>query len=65
MLKTKNDLIYIGHEMEFDKAEFERSLLELSELDETDAEALRSKIGEIVPTYHRVNNFRKVTEPVS
>ena len=65
MLKTKNDLIYIGHEVEFDKAEFERSLLELSELDETDAEALRSKIGEIVPTYHRVNNFRKVTEPVS
>ena len=65
MLKTKNDLIYIGHEVEFDKAEFERSLFELSELDETDAEALRSKIGEIVPTYHRVNNFGKVTEPVS
>lgn len=65
MQKTRNNLIYIGHEMEFDKAEFERELEKLKELDETDAEALRNMIGEIVPTYHRVNNYKKVKEPVS
>lgn len=65
MQKTRNDLIYIGHEVEFDKEGFERSLEELRALDETDADALRNMIGRIVPTYHRVNNFERVKQPVS
>ncbi len=60
MQKTKNDLIYIGHELDFDKEGLEQMLEELAQLDENDAEALRVKIAEVVPTYHRVNNYAKV-----
>ena len=54
MQKTKNDLIYIGHEIDFDRTDFAVLLEELRAMDETDEEALRNKIAEIVPTYHRV-----------
>lgn len=50
--KTKNELIYIGHELNFDKAAFEQSLSELKAIEETDEVELRAKLAEIVPTYH-------------
>ncbi len=59
MQKTDNDLIYIGHEIEFDRTDFAVNLLSLKDMDETDEEALREKIAEIVPTYHRVDMPQK------
>lgn len=58
--KTKNDLIYIGSEVDFDKAEFEESLMELKAINETSERALRDKIAQIVPTYH-IPEHQKVT----
>ena len=58
--KTKNDLIYIGSEVDFDKAEFEESLMELKAINETSERALRDKIAQIVPTYH-IPEQQKVT----
>ncbi|MCF0137017.1 MAG: polysaccharide biosynthesis protein [Oscillospiraceae bacterium] len=59
MQKTENDLIFIGHEIEFDRTDFAVHLEELRHMDEKDEEALREKIAEIVPTYHRVDRPRK------
>ncbi len=50
--KTKNDLIYIGSEVDFDKPEFEENLMELKAINETSERELRDKIAQIVPTYH-------------
>lgn len=58
--KTKNDLIYIGSEVDFDKAEFEENLMELKAINETSEWALRDKIAQIVPTYH-IPEHQKVT----
>lgn len=58
--KTKNDLIYIGSEVDFDKAEFEESLMELKAINETSERELRDKITQIVPTYH-IPEQQKVT----
>ena len=58
--KTKNDLIYIGSEVDFDKAEFEESLMELKAINETSERELRDKIAQIVPTYH-IPEQKKVT----
>lgn len=58
--KTKNDLIYIGSEVDFDKVEFEESLMELKAINETSERALRDKIAQIVPTYH-IPEHQKVT----
>ena len=58
--KTKNDLIYIGSEVDFDKAEFEESLMELKAINETSERELRDKISQIVPTYH-IPEQQKVT----
>ena len=58
--KTKNDLIYIGSEVDFDKAEFEESLMELKTINETSERELRDKIAQIVPTYH-IPEQQKVT----
>lgn len=58
--KTKNDLIYIGSEVDFDKAEFEESLMELKAINETSERELRDKIAQIVPTYH-IPEHQKVT----
>lgn len=60
MKKTRNNLIYIGHEIEFDKAEFEENLMLLKVMDETDADALRDKIAEIVPTYCEQKRLEEV-----
>lgn len=58
--KTKNDLIYIGSEVDFDKVEFEENLMELKAINETSERALRDKIAQIVPTYH-IPEHQKVT----
>lgn len=58
--KTKNDLIYIGSEVDFDKAEFEENLMELKAINETSERELRDKIAQIVPTYH-IPEHQKVT----
>lgn len=58
--KTKNDLIYIGSEVDFDKSEFEENLMELKAINETSERALRDKIAQIVPTYH-IPEHQKVT----
>lgn len=58
--KTKNDLIYIGSEVDFDKAEFEENLMELKAINETSERELRDKIAQIVPTYH-IPEQQKVT----
>lgn len=52
MQKTKNDLIYIGHEIAFDPATFEENLMLLRAIPETDEPALRAKLREMVPTFH-------------
>lgn len=52
MQKTKNDLIYIGHEIAFDPAAFEENLMLLRAIPETDEPALRAKLREMVPTFH-------------
>ena len=60
MKKTRNDLIYIGHEIDFDKAAFEENLMLLKTMDETDTDALRDKIAEIVPTYCEQTRLEEV-----
>ena len=52
MQKTKNDLIYIGHEIAFDPVAFEEDLMLLRAIPETDEPALRAKLRELVPTFH-------------
>ena len=54
MEKTKNDLIFIGHEMPFDYALFEEQLDQLHRLSEPDGtnDILRRVVREIVPSYH-------------
>ncbi len=52
MQKTKNDLIYIGHEIAFDPAAFEENLMLLRAIPESDERALRAKLRELVPTFH-------------
>ena len=52
MQKTKNDLIYIGHEIAFDPAAFEENLMLLRAIPEPDEPALRAKLRELVPTFH-------------
>lgn len=54
MQKTKNDLIFIGHEMPFDHTLFEEQLEQLHRLSEPDGtnDILRRVVREIVPTYH-------------
>ena len=54
MDKTKNDLIYIGHEIPFDFDVFEEQLDQFRRLKEAHGtnEILRQIIREVVPTYH-------------
>ena len=65
MKKTKNDLIYIGHEIDFDKLSFEESLMELRAIDEKNSAELREKIEDIVPTYHRTIIGERKSETVT
>ena len=54
MEKTKNDLIYIGHEIPFDFDVFEEQLDQFRRLKESYGtnDILRKIIREVVPTYH-------------
>ncbi|MBQ9721526.1 MAG: polysaccharide biosynthesis protein, partial [Oscillospiraceae bacterium] len=52
MQKTRNDLIYIGHELPFDKERFAAQLQALEKWSEPDGSDLRRMIAQIVPTYH-------------
>lgn len=52
MQKTPNDLIYIGHELAFDKERFLARLHSLESWSEPDGDVLRDMIAQIVPTYH-------------
>ena len=52
MQKTRNDLIYIGHELPFDKQQFSDQLRVLESWVEPDGKKLREMIAQIVPTYH-------------
>lgn len=51
LTKTANDLIYIGHKINFDEAQFQTGLHSLSELTEGQEPLLRQRIRELVPTY--------------
>ena len=53
MQKTRNDLIYIGQEMPFDKERFVAQLHALERWSEPDGTELREMIAQIVPTYHQ------------
>lgn len=65
MQKTANDLIYIGGEAPFDEALISEKLTELSELHEGEEMLLRTKISELVPTYHMTENDAKRMPQVS
>ncbi len=49
--ETENKLIHIGKPIEFDDEKFLQELEELRELAEEDAEGIRQKVCQIVPTY--------------
>jgi len=51
LAKTANDLIYVGHKIEFDNNWFMKELNALSELTEGQEDRLRSLIQDLVPTY--------------
>lgn len=57
--KTDNELIYIGHEIEFDSALLEENLERFKQLDENDDEGLRKLLTEVVPTYRSTPNRKK------
>lgn len=59
MQKTANDLIFVGHEVEFDHDRFEQQLEALKTLPETDEDTLREVIRDIVPTYNCAGGARK------
>ena len=56
--KTPNDLIYIGHEMAFDKERFSEQIRTLESWSEPDGRRLREMIAQIVPTYHEPERDR-------
>ena len=51
LAKTANDLIYVGHKIDFDQEWFYAELGELSKLTEGQEQQLRQKIRTLVPTY--------------
>ena len=56
--KTPNDLIYIGHEVAFDKERFSEQIRTLESWSEPDGRRLREMIAQIVPTYHEPERDR-------
>ncbi len=56
MKKTANELIYIGHRVEFDETEFERNIEELRRLCETNSPEIRDKVKSIVHEYNPAAN---------
>ena len=51
LTKTSNELIYIGHKIDFDDAKFQEGLQVLADLTEGQEALLRRQIRELVPTY--------------
>ena len=51
LTKTANDLIYIGHKINFDQTHFVEGLQGLHELEEGQDTLLRSRLRSLVPTY--------------
>jgi hypothetical protein len=51
LTKTANDLIYIGHKINFDQSRFAEDLAALRELEEGQESLLRSRLQTLVPTY--------------
>ena len=51
LTKTANDLIYIGHKLDFDQSQFQASLTGLRELEEGQEAQLRRQLRLLVPTY--------------
>ena len=51
LARTANDLIYVGHKIEFDNKWFMHDLEELSQLTEGEEARLRGLIQDLVPTY--------------
>ena len=58
MQKTRNDLIYIGHELPFDKERFAAQIHALERWSEPDGRKLRDMIAQIVPTYHEAEHSK-------
>ena len=52
MEKTRNKLIYIGHPIEMDDAEFEKQLQLLDQASREESGRIKEIVAEIVPTYH-------------
>ncbi|MGN0785793.1 MAG: polysaccharide biosynthesis protein [Christensenellales bacterium] len=52
LTKTANDLIYIGHRVEFDEEKFEENIAELRRLCYMNSPDIRKKVKEIVSTYN-------------
>ncbi len=51
LTKTANDLIYIGHKIDFDQARFQADMQELARLTEGQEDLLRLRLKSLVPTY--------------
>ena len=51
LAKTANDLIYVGHKIDFDQKWFFEELTQLGKLTEGQEQQLRQKIRTLVPTY--------------
>ena len=58
MQKTRNDLIYIGQELPFDKERFTAQIHALERWSEPNGRELRDMISQIVPTYHEPERDR-------
>ena len=52
LTKTANDLIYIGHRVEFDEEKFEENIAELRRLCYMNSPDIRKKVKQIVSTYN-------------
>ena len=52
LTKTANDLIYIGHKINFDQDRFMEDLQTLRQLEEGQDALLRQRLRTLVPTYH-------------
>ena len=54
--KTDNQLIYVGHQIEFDEAVFRKQLEELKEASQSNSRSIKEIVQSIVPTYRITDN---------
>lgn len=64
LMKTANDLIFVGHPLDFDPDEFLGSMDELYEAAYANREDIRDLICDLVPTYQNLSEKREAA-PVS